>query len=111
MYQFLAEAMRLFEYEVEIPKPEGSPQDPAFIQRLEQWEFRKLTTIQATMALASIHSHNGTDRLGLRFMVRSVEFGREIGLFERPRRDMAPATKHVWDFTAWCVFIWQRCVC
>lgn len=62
------------------------------------------------MVLASIHSHNGADRLGWRYMARSVEYGREIGLFDYPRSDMATDTKHVWEFTAWCVFVWQRSV-
>ncbi|KAK4195111.1 putative nitrogen assimilation transcription factor [Triangularia verruculosa] len=102
-YQFLAEAKRLFEVEVEAPRP--SRDDPEWKQR--DWECRQLTTIHAALLLNVIYNLNGSDRLGWRYAIRAVELANEIQLFQASPAHLSSEIRCVREFTAWCLFAWQ----
>ncbi|KAK0729242.1 hypothetical protein B0T21DRAFT_291956 [Apiosordaria backusii] len=103
--QFLAEAKRLFEIEAEVPKP--FLHDPDWQQKQRDWEFRRLTTIQAALVLNIVHNLNGSDRLGWRYTIRAVEMANEIQLFQASPAHLSGDLRCVREFTAWCLFIWQ----
>ncbi|KAK0730418.1 hypothetical protein B0H67DRAFT_32036 [Lasiosphaeris hirsuta] len=110
-YQFLAEAKRLFELEADLEQPDGSPGDPEWERRCEQWEDRRLTTIQAALFLNIICAFNGSDKIGWRYTLRAIEMASEIQLFRKPRGNMSPAVQCVRSFTAWSIFCWQSLMC
>lgn len=110
-YQFLAEAKRLFEFEADVKRPDGSPGDPEWERRCAQWEDRKVTTIQAALILNIICAFNGADKIGWRYTLRAIEMASEIQLFRKPREDIGPAVQCVRSFTAWSIFCWQSLIC
>ena len=56
-----------------------------------------------------LYNMNGTDKIGWRYTIRAVEMANEIQLF-RLSDDSSSDTRCVWDYTAWLLFTWQRCV-
>lgn len=88
VYQFVAEARRLWE--------------------LERGQM-ELTTIHAAMIIHLIYEMNGFDKLGWPYTVEAIAIARDLHLFEPcpdgDDGDMRAARL----YTAWSLFAWQRC--
>lgn len=86
MYQFLAEAKRL--WELEAPRP-------------------RITTIHAGMLLNVFYNLSGLDQLGQVYRTHAIALAHELRLFDGP---MEAPTKRQRDgmlFTAWALYSWD----
>ncbi|KAL1842456.1 hypothetical protein VTJ49DRAFT_5193 [Mycothermus thermophilus] len=86
-YAFLAEAKRLWDIEVDREQP-------------------RLTTIHAAVILCLRYGSDGADSVGIKFLVKALEFALKMGLFTRKetcetRGSLARA------FTAWSLYAYQ----
>lgn len=88
-YQFLSEAKRL--WELELCKP-------------------KLTTVQAGPILNIIHNMCCQDKLGWAYTMQSVTMGHGLGIFSPSTKQFTKREQDARDFTAWCIFTFQRLV-
>ncbi|KAL2261349.1 hypothetical protein VTK26DRAFT_4346 [Humicola hyalothermophila] len=106
-YQFFAEAKRLFELEAEIERPLRFPHDQDWERKVQEWEQRMLTTIQAALLINLIHNLNGSDKIGWRYTKRAIDMGNEIQLWSGPLGSHGPEMQSVRAYTAWGLFGWQ----
>ncbi len=109
-YQFLAEAKRLLELELEVERPFRNPDDPSWERRDTEWEQTRLTTIQTALILNIIHNLNGSDKIGWRYTLKAIELADEIQLFGPPPKRYGREMLCVRAYTAWELFCWQRYV-
>ena len=87
LYQFFAEAKRIWELE--------ASQD-------------KVVTLQAGMVLNVVYNYCGLDNIGRLYTVRSVAMAQSLGLFDPAVKIDSTDLRHVRQFTAWALFSWQR---
>jgi hypothetical protein len=107
-YQFLAEAKRLLEVEAELERPFRNPADPGWERRDREWEYSRLTTIQAAALLTLVYILNGSDRIGWRYTLRAIDMANEIQLLGPPAEHHDREMQCARAYTAWGLFCWQR---
>ncbi|KAK4162169.1 hypothetical protein QBC43DRAFT_88833 [Cladorrhinum sp. PSN259] len=108
--QFLAEARRLFDDEVEAEQPLYCPEDPEWEHKHMDWEFRRLTTIQAALIINVTHILNGQDKVGWHSTLRAMDIANELELFRGPSQNINYDLKCMRDLTAWAFFTWQSLI-
>ncbi|KAK3990327.1 hypothetical protein QBC44DRAFT_66147 [Cladorrhinum sp. PSN332] len=105
--QFLAEARRLFDLEVEAEPPLRCPEDADWERKRMDWECRRLTSIQAAVILNVTHILNGHDKVGWRLTIRAVEMADELELFRESSQSLNGDLRCMRELTAWALFNWQ----
>lgn len=92
VYQFAAEARRLWEMEVHRPR---------------------ITTIQAGLLMSLTHGIDGTDVLAWSHLVQTVAMAHTMGLMDEvhPAADRTSLSHVNKIYTAWQVFAWQAMFC
>ncbi|KEY72890.1 hypothetical protein S7711_06721 [Stachybotrys chartarum IBT 7711] len=86
-YKFSAEAKRLLE--------------------LESLQDESITSIQAILILSCVLNFSGLDRIGLVYIRRALDMGRNLGLLDSPAEANDANVLRNRVFTAWCLFNWR----
>ncbi|KAM5360090.1 hypothetical protein ACJZ2D_014001 [Fusarium nematophilum] len=89
-YRFLAEAKRLWEYEL---------------------NESKLTTVHASLIFHIIYSGSGADKIGLAYLVQGCAIAHRIRLFETPVAIESSRIRNARNYTAWALYSWQSLMC
>lgn len=87
-YRFMAEARRLWD--------------------LEQRQKPRITTLQAAMVLNTVYNMTSMETMGLSFSGQAIALSYKLGLFEPLSSHLDERTRHVYTFTAWCLYYWIR---
>jgi hypothetical protein len=73
------------------------------------WELEsgkvKLTTLHAAMVLHIIYTINGSDQVGISYLLQSVQLAQNLKLFAPEQKKGRTRTARV--FTAWALYRWQ----
>jgi hypothetical protein len=85
-YAFMAEARRLWEFEV---------------------GRKHITNVQAALILGLRHMRDGSDKVGLTYLFQSVTTAESLQIF-LPAPELSKRTADAYTVTAWALFSWQR---
>ncbi|RFN50766.1 nitrate assimilation regulatory protein nira [Fusarium flagelliforme] len=86
-HRFMAEARRLWE--------------------LEQNQEPRITTLQAAMVLNPVYNMTSMEGMGLSFSAQAIALSYKMGLLEPLPYYLDERTRHVYTFTAWCLYYWM----
>ncbi|CAG7565821.1 unnamed protein product [Fusarium equiseti] len=86
-HRFMAEARRLWE--------------------LEQNQEPRITTLQAAMVLNPVYNMTSMEGMGLSFSAQAIALGYKMGLLEPLSPQLDERARHVYTFTAWCLYYWM----
>ena len=86
-YRFLAEAKRLWELEVQIPR---------------------ITTIQAGILFNVFYNLSALDEVGQAYRIQAVALAKEMCLFDSAKFEgQSSRTRHGMAYGAWALFNWE----
>lgn len=73
-------------------------------------EHRHLASVQAAMILSVVHSISGLDKIGDIYSLEGYAIAHEMDLFDGNEHIRPHRVRNAWNFTASCLFGWDRYV-
>lgn len=89
-YRFLAETRRLWELELN--------KEPS------------ITTVQAAMVLNTVYNMTSMEVQGLSFGAQALALSYKIGILGPLPTELDKRQRHVYGYTAWCLYYWIRLI-
>ena len=75
---------------------------------LEQSQEPRITTLQAAMVLNPVYNMSSMESMGLSFSGQAIALSYKLGLLEPLSPQLDERQRHVYTFTAWCLYYWIR---